>query len=390
MRFKSVVFPEPKKPVRTVTGIFFDIALDSFARIASVRATRLQERIGFVLDEFATSMQQDEHLLELLPAASRRRERSIRLVLALNLAVMVAEITVGEICGSMALLADGWHMATHVGALGLALAAYAAARRMHARGAFPFGPGKVHALAGFTSALVLLVLAVDMTVESCVRLFAPTTIDFARSLPVAVVGLVVNLASVRILHDDAAVGGLAPGASACGPQCVHELSGHAAPSHDHNHTAALAHVVADALTSALAIAALLAGRHLGIQWLDPLSGLVGAAVIFAWGGGLLRHAGAELVDFEPEPELCEAARALARSACLVDVREVRSWSLGQGRRGALVRVASGSSATADAVRGALSALPFAFLAVEVLEHTEVHDARASATAPNTDPSVSGP
>jgi cation diffusion facilitator family transporter len=307
-----------------------------------------------------------------LHAGSHRRERGIQTVLALNVVVMVAEIVIGELSGSMALLADGWHMATHVGALGLALAASAAARRMAARRAFPFGPGKVHALAGFTSALVLLVLAVDMTVESVSRLVHPAAIDFARSLPVAVVGLVVNLASVRILHDDAALDAIAPGASACGPQCVHERAAPSSgdPAHDHNHRAAFAHVVADALTSALAIAALLAGRHLGVQWLDPLSGLVGAAVILGWGAGLLRHAGAELVDFEPEPELREAARALVQSACRVDVHEVRSWSLGQGRRGALLRVASGSTATADDVRGALHAVPFDFVAVEVLEHRE--------------------
>ncbi len=302
-------------------------------------------------------------------ADSHRRERGIRTVLALNVVVMVAEIVIGELSGSMALLADGWHMATHVGALGLALAAYAAARRMDARRAFPFGPGKVHALAGFTSALVLLVLAIDMTVESVTRLVHPASIDFARSLPVAVVGLVVNLASVRILHDDAALGAIAPGASACGPQCVHERAAPSGsePAHDHNHRAAFAHVVADALTSALAIAALLAGRHLGVPWLDPLSGLVGAAVILGWGAGLLRHTGAELVDFEPEPELRDAARALVQSACRVDVHDVRSWSLGQGRRGALVRVASGTAATADDVRGVLQAVSFDFVAVEVLE-----------------------
>jgi cation diffusion facilitator family transporter len=316
-------------------------------------------------------------------AGSQRRERGIRTVLALNVVVMVAEIVVGELSGSMALLADGWHMATHVGALGLALAAYAAARRMDARRAFPFGPGKVHALAGFTSALVLLVLAVDMTVESVSRLVHPAAIDFARSLPVAVVGLVVNLASVRILHDDAALGAIAPGASACGPQCVHERAAPSSePAHDHNHRAAFAHVVADALTSALAIAALLAGRHLGVRWLDPLSGLVGAAVILGWGAGLLRHAGAELVDFEPEPELRDAARALVQSACHVDVHEVRSWSLGQGRRGALLRVASGSTATADDVRSALHAVPFDFVAVEVLEHREPGAARTGTDAAN--------
>lgn len=338
-----------------------------------------------MLFDFATMVQDiSDTRAASLHAGSHRRERGIRTVLALNIIVMIVEIVAGETSGSMALLADGWHMATHVGALGLALAAYAVARRMDARRAFPFGPGKVHALAGFTSALVLLVLAVDMTVESIMRLAQPRYIDFARSLPVAVIGLVVNLASVRILHDDAALRALAPGASACGPQCAHErpAPGGREPAHDHNHRAAFAHVVADALTSALAIAALLAGQHLGVRWLDPLSGLVGAAVIVGWGAGLLRHAGAELVDFEPEPELRDAARALVRSACRVDVQEVRFWSLGQGRRGALLRVPAGNTATADDVRGALRDFPLDFVAVEVLEHRESKTAREDLNSGN--------
>lgn len=302
------------------------------------------------------------------PVESRHRERGIRLVLSLNLVVMAAEIVVGELSGSMALLADGWHMATHVGALGLSLVAYALGRRLTAHGSFPFGAGKLHALAGFTSALILLVLAADMAVESVARLLSPRTIDFGSSLPVAVIGLLVNVASVRILHDGAALAGLGEPVG-CGPQCVHETpNASSSRTHDLNHHAALLHVVADALTSALAIAALVAGRQFGVRWLDPLTGVVGAGVILVWGWGLVRHAGAELIDIEREPDIVAAARSIVEATCGARVDDIRTWSIGQGRRGAIVRLSSGSSTTAESVRVSLAPLPIDFVAVEIGAH----------------------
>ncbi|MDB4975899.1 MAG: cation efflux system protein, partial [Myxococcaceae bacterium] len=197
----------------------------------------------------------------------------------LTAAMMGGEIFVGYATGSMALLADGWHMATHVGALGLASAAYWLSRRYAQHRAFAFGTGKIRALAGYTSAVMLGLVAVAMVVESSGRLLYPHAIDFVSSLPVAVLGLVVNLLSVFLLHahDD----------HHDHPEEVeHEhghghghghadAGGHAHHGDDHNHRAAFMHVVADTFTSALAIAALLAGRYFGWSWLDAVSGIVG-------------------------------------------------------------------------------------------------------------------
>lgn len=188
----------------------------------------------------------------------RRRERGVQLVLVLTAATMGIEIAVGYATHSMALLADGWHMATHVGALGLASCAYWVSRRYAGHRAFTFGTGKVGALAGYTGALLLGLVAIAMVAESVQRCLWPLAIDFAGSLPVAVLGLLVNLASVFLLraHDE-------------------EHGG----EHDHNHRAAFLHVAADVLTSVLAIAAILAGWVLGWSWLDAVSGIVGGCLV---------------------------------------------------------------------------------------------------------------
>jgi cation diffusion facilitator family transporter len=290
------------------------------------------------------------------PPSSARRERGVLAVTALTAVMMVVEIVVGYATRSMALLADGWHMATHVGALGLASVAYAVARRYASHRAFTFGTGKVPALAGYTSAVGLGLVAVVMIVESATRLLHPGAIDFARSLPVAIAGLVVNLASVFLLHDDH---------DDHDDHDHHHHHDHDDHHHDHNHRAAFMHVVADTLTSALAIGALLAGRFLGWTWLDAVTGVVGGLVILRWGFGLCRSAAFELLDVSPSTRLHEEIRGALESAGDVRVSDLRVWSLGGGARNCVVTVTSAAPRAAGDYRQRLASFALAHLTIEV-------------------------
>jgi len=254
------------------------------------------------------------------PEPAHARERGVRAVIALTATMMVVEIAVGRITGSMALTADGWHMATHVGAFGLAMLGYAVSRRFASHSAFAFGTGKVHALAGYTSAIVLAIAAIIMMVESVSRLVDPRRIDYSLSLPIAVVGLAVNLLSIWLLHDH-------------DHDDDHD-------DHDHNHRAAVFHVIADALTSCLAITALLAGRWFGWRWLDPVTGIVGGIVILSWAFGLCWHASQELLDFRRGGTSEAMIRTALEDLGDVDVRDLHVWSLGRGRLGCIVTLAS--------------------------------------------------
>jgi cation diffusion facilitator family transporter len=294
--------------------------------------------------------------------AEHARERGIRAVIGLTLATMTLEIGVGHWTGSLALVADGWHMATHVGALGLAAGAYAVARRFAAHRAFAFGTGKVHALAGYTSAVALGFIAVDMVVESISRLLQPQSIDYVRSLPVAVLGLLVNLASVKLLH---------PG------QGEHEAhshghagSAHGHAHHDHNHRAAVAHVLADTFTSALAIGALLAGQFLGWLWLDPVSGMLGSAVVIAWAVALCRATALELLDVESSTTVQEQIRAELEKAADVQVTDLRVWPLGRGARGCVMTLSSAAPLdVSEYRRRVLGLVPLEHLTIEVRRHS---------------------
>jgi cation diffusion facilitator family transporter len=276
--------------------------------------------------------------------APQRRERGVQLVVLLAAVMMCVEIVVGYATNSMALLADGWHMATHVGALGLASVAYWVSRRFAGHRAFAFGTGKVHALAGYTSAVALGLVAVAMVVESRDRLYRPHVIDFVSSLPVAVLGLVVNLVSVFLLHahdDD------------------HD------DEHDHNHRAAFMHVVADTFTSALAIAALLAGRFLGWSWLDAVSGIVGGLVILKWGAGLSRSAAFELLDVAPSSALEDEIRLVLEALDDVRVRDLHVWSLGGGAKSCVVTLVTAAPRDARRYRETLARFALAHLTIEV-------------------------
>jgi cation diffusion facilitator family transporter len=264
------------------------------------------------------------HSHNFLGRAHDTHERRTRYVVALTAAMMVIEIAAGWWTGSMALLADGLHMATHAGALGVAALAYAFARKHAEHPRFTFGTGKVGDLAGFASALVLALIALGIGVESFQRLLAPTQVAYAEALWIAVLGLGVNLASVWLLGGD------------------HHGHGHDHAGHDHDHAhhdhnlrSAYFHVLADALTSVLAIAALLAGLYLGWRWMDAAMGIVGAIVIARWSWGLLRDTGAVLVDASPNTGLEAEIREAIEDA---DTRivDLHVWRVGPGRYAAII------------------------------------------------------
>jgi cation diffusion facilitator family transporter len=259
---------------------------------------------------------------------------------------MVAELIVGHTTRSLALSADGWHMATHVAALGLAALGYWFARTRARDRAFAFGTGKVHALAGYTSAIVLLLVAAGMFAQSAQRLFQPEAVDFGEALPVACVGLVANLLSIVLLGDadhDAA-------------------SGH----HDHNHRAAYLLVVADAFTSLLAIGALLLGRYLGWRSFDALAGLVGGMVIASWGVGLCRSSGRMLLDVRASGDDEHRIRSVLEGIDDVRIADLHVWETGPGRRSCVVSLVTSMPREARFYRDAiLSGAELAHLTVEV-------------------------
>jgi cation diffusion facilitator family transporter len=285
-----------------------------------------------------------------MAAVASLGERKTRVVVAISAVMMVAELVGGWLSGSMALAADGWHMGTHVGAMGLAWVAYWYGRRAQGAGRLVFGPGKVYALAGYTNALALAAAAIFMAIESVDRLISPQPIAFAEALPVAVAGLAVNLVSARILH-----------------------AGHD-HRHDHNLRSVYLHVVADILTSVLAIGALAAGELAGIRVLDPLMGVLGAGVILVWAYGLWKETAGELVDAASMSDLKSSVVARLESDPQVAVQDVRVWSLGGGALGCIARVrASAPRSPAGLRQEILGVAALAEVAVEVHAEPQVGD-----------------
>jgi len=247
-------------------------------------------------------------------------ERSTMKVLVLTAVMMVVEIVAGMAFGSMALLADGWHMGTHVAAFGITLFAYRYARKHANDPRYSFGTGKVNVLGGFASAVALAVVALVMAVESIMLMFEPRAILFNQAIIVAAVGLAVNIVSGLMLsghHTHAH------------RQHQHDGSAHAhAHHHDHNLRAAYLHVIADAMTSVFAIVALLAGKYFGWVWLDPAMGLVGAAVITRWAYGLMRDSSHVLLDAAADGDVeAQIKRAVEQDA---DNRvvDLHVWQIG--------------------------------------------------------------
>jgi cation diffusion facilitator family transporter len=286
--------------------------------------------------------------------AERHAERRTRWVVGLTFATMVVELAAGWLTGSMALMADAWHMASHVGALGMASFAYAYARRHAGDPRYTFGTGKIGALAGYSSASILGLVAVWMAWESFQRLFAPVTIHYSEAMAVAALGLVVNLVSAKLLDHDHDHG---HGQSGHHAPAVHGPAGHSGEHVDHNLRAAYRHVLADALTSVLAIVALGGGMVFGWRFLDPLMGLVGAVVVGRWAWHLGRDSAQVLLDAEDHGETAARVRALIEAQPDHDVVDLHVWRIGPASRACIVSVVSHAPRPADHYRSLLAQVP---------------------------------
>lgn len=300
-------------------------------------------------------------------------ERGTRLVMWITLAAMVVEIAAGWIFNSYALLADGWHMSSHALAIGLSAAAYAAARRHAADGRFAFGTWKIEVLGGFASALFLLGVAALMVAGAVQRLLAPQPIGYREAIVVAVLGLAVNVACALVLMRSGAHGhdhGHEHG------HAHHDHAQHAHPHQGHHHEhagdqdraaargvaahqdlnlrAAYVHVVADALTSVLAIVALGGGWLFGWGWLDPAMGIVGAVLVARWAWRLLRDTGSVLLDREMHHPIVEEVRDTVKAAG-AELTDLHVWRVGQRAYACAMTVATADPALdAFALRGRLA------------------------------------
>lgn len=283
------------------------------------------------------------HDHQFLGASHDENARRTLWVVALTFVMMIGEIAAGYLTGSMALLADGFHMATHAGALGIAAAAYGFARRNANNRRYSFGTGKVGDLAGFASAMVLGLVSLGIAGESVFRLFEPTSVAFGEATVIAIVGLGVNILSAFLLMGHHG----------------HDHGYHHDHGHDHHHhhdnnlRSAYVHVLADALTSVLAIAALLAGRYLGWVWLDPVMGIVGSIVIAKWAYNLMRDSAAVLLDTTDEPVAAEI-RELLEASDDVRISDLHVWQVGPQSRAAIVSVVAAAGVTAEAIRERLA------------------------------------
>jgi cation diffusion facilitator family transporter len=252
-------------------------------------------------------------------------ERNTRRVVFLTAVMMVIEILAGTLFGSMALLADGWHMGTHAMALGISLFAYAFARKNADNPKYSFGTGKVGVLAGFASAIILGIIALLMAAESSKRFFYPVHIQFDEAIFVAVLGLLVNLFSAFLLqrtegHHD------------------HDHPGHNHHHKDHNLRAAYLHVVADDLTSFLAIFALISSKIGGWVWMDPLMGIVGAGLISKWAYGLMKDTGTILLDSGVTSDLVLSIKRAIESHADNRVCDIHIWPLGSNTYSAILSI----------------------------------------------------
>ena len=270
-----------------------------------------------------------------------RAERRAKLATLLTAVFMVIEIAAGLAFGSMALLADGVHMATHVGALGLAAAAYWLARRHAGNERFTFGSGKFGDLAAFASAIALGIAGFAVAAESIGRLVAPVPVAYGDAFLIAALGLAVNLACALILRDSHNHGH------------DHGHDHHHGHARDHNLRAAYVHVLADAATSVLALIALGAGFLYGIAWLDPIVGIVGAFVIGSWAVGLVRDSGMVLLDAEDDPALASDIRRTIEDEMGARVADLHLWRLGPGHRGLIISLVSPNATTSEEIKTAL-------------------------------------
>jgi cation diffusion facilitator family transporter len=278
----------------------------------------------------------------------RPGESRTQIVITITAVMMVVEIFAGLQFGSMALLADGLHMASHAVALGITAFAYVYARRNARNREFSFGTGKVNALGGFTGAVLLAIFALYMGLESFVRLLNPVEIAFNQAVIVAILGLIVNGASVFIL-------------------CVndhghhhhhsqdhsyhHQHHHHHHHHHDHNLKSAHFHIMADALTSLLAIVTLLSAKYFGWVWMDPIMGVIGAILVARWSYGLLGSTAAVLLDRQAPENLRTAIRDAIEQDGDSRVADLHVWSIGPGIFSAQIALVANNPATPDEYKG---------------------------------------
>ena len=272
---------------------------------------------------------------------NEKGERSTLYVLILTAITMVVEIIAGSVYGSMALLADGWHMGTHVAAFMITIFAYRYSRKHANSPAFAFGTGKVNVLGGFASAVALAVIALIMLIESLHRIIDPHVIFFNQAIAVACIGLFINLFSAFLLKGNHS----------------HQHDHH---SHDHNHEhdhnlrAAYLHVIADAMTSVLAIIALVSGKYLGWNWLDPIMGIVGAIIITRWSYGLLKQTGPILLDASIEEDYQLKIKDTIEKDSDNRISDIHIWKIGANHYAAIISLVTHFPNTTEHYKGLLS------------------------------------
>lgn len=291
-------------------------------------------------------------------AGNPAAERGTQAVMWITLAMMAVEIVAGYGFNSMALLADGWHMSSHALAIGLSAFAYAAARRHADDPRFAFGTWKIEILGGYTSAILLLGVAALMLVGSVERIITPQAIHYREALAIAVVGLVVNVVCALILgraqehHEHDHGHGHAHG------DTQDRAGGHGHHHHDLNLRSAYLHVLADAATSLLAIAALIGGLYYGWSWLDPVMGIVGAVLVASWARKLLLETGKVLLDREMDhPVVAEIREAVETGAAdgATRIADLHVWRVGKASYAcALSLVTHDPNLTAQRVRQQLA------------------------------------
>jgi cation diffusion facilitator family transporter len=300
------------------------------------------------------------HSHSFLGAGHEKAERTTWAVIMLCGAMMIAEIAGGLLFGSIALVADGLHMSTHAGALLLAALAYAYARKHVEDPRFTFGTGKLGDLAGFTSAIILAMIAVLIGYEALSRIVAPVPIRFAEAIPIAGLGLAVNIASAWILRGDRHDHGHGHShARGDGQDEEHAVSfeehehAHGNALRDNNLRSAVIHVMADAMVSVLVIVGLLLAGRFGWLWMDPVAGIVGACVIASWSYGLIRDTGAILLDMNPDRGMADRLRQ-AIEGDGDRLADLHLWRLGPGHLGAILSVSTGAARGVDYYRAKLA------------------------------------
>ena len=286
---------------------------------------------------------------------STQNKSKVKIVFWLTTIIMVLEIAAGTWSGSMALLADGWHMGTHSAAFLIAIFAYSYAKKNANNKSFSFGTGKVNYLGGFASAIALAIVALLMILESVQRIIEPNNIYFNEAIIVAVIGLIVNIVSAFILKDD---------------HHHHSHDHHGDSDHhhdnDHNMKAAYLHVLADALTSVLAIVALLTGKYMGIIWIDPVMGIVGAIVILHWSYGLIKESSSVLLDHSVDVATFEKiSQTLDKRNTIIN--DIHVWKIASTHQAAILSVSSPSPlSTEEYKKILLESLPqLSHMSVEV-------------------------